>query len=76
MKFTPVASTSPRVLRRDTIDGDPPIHLELIHDPKDGKEYLSIGIGEKTIRRSWLSRKTAFGLLRSVTSMMEELRRD
>jgi hypothetical protein len=41
MKFIPVPSRSPRLLRRTVLDTDPPVTLELVHDP----------VGRRTICR-------------------------
>lgn len=73
MKFSPIYSVSPRVLHSVIIPSDPPIHLEVIHDPKDGKRYLAIGVGGKTIRRAWLSGDDAVRLTKEVLSMTIEL---
>lgn len=52
MRVVPVPSTSPKLLARDRI-GD--LHIEAVFDPKDGQRHLSIGVGDKTVRRTWLS---------------------
>lgn len=73
MKFIPLPSSSPRSLRRDRIDGDPPVTLELVYDPRDGKKYLSLGVGDRAVRRSWLSVNAVTGLSKSVLSMLKEM---
>ena len=69
MKFTPVASPSPRVLTYRQI-GD--VELKIIHDPTNDKRYLAVGVGAKTVRRTWLTPEQASELLVLLATLSPE----
>lgn len=66
MKFSPIASTSPRILAQHQI-GD--MELQVIHDPKDNSRYLAVGVGAKTVRRTWLKPEQATELLVTLATL-------
>jgi len=72
MKFTPVPSRSPRLLRRMVLDTDPPVTLELVHDPVTKKNKLSLGIGRGPVRRVWLTEYDTARLVSSIVSLTME----
>ena len=75
MKFIPVPSRSPRILRKETLDTEPPIALELIFDPVAKRNILSIGIGRGPVRRVWLDEGDVARLVASIVSLtMEKVR--
>lgn len=75
MKFTPVPSRSPRVLREETLNTDPPIRLELVFDPVVTRNILSIGIGRGPVRRVWLDEANVARLVSLIVSLtMEKVR--
>jgi hypothetical protein len=67
VRVTPIPSTSPKLLARERI-GD--LHIEAVHDPRDGQRYLSIGVGEKPVRRTWLNAGQANELTRKLVEMI------
>jgi hypothetical protein len=69
VKFIPILSTTPRILREATIADT---HLQIIFDPKEGKRYLSVGVGDKTIRRIWLKPEQATELLVMLATLSPE----
>lgn len=70
MKIVPLRSTSPRLIKRYRI-GE--VHLEAVFDPKDGLNYLSIGIGEKSVRRTWLTPEQTEQLIGKLKSVLTVL---
>ncbi len=72
MKFIPVPSRSPRILRRETLDTDPPIALELVFDPVAKRNILSIGIGRGPVRRVWLDEGNVARLVSLIVSLTME----
>lgn len=72
MKFIPVPSRSPRLLRRMVLDTDPPVTLELVHDPVEKKNNLSLGIGRGPVRRVWLTEADTARLVSSIVSLTME----
>jgi hypothetical protein len=75
MKFVPVPSRSPRILRKETLDTDPPVLLELVFDPAAKRNILSLGIGRGPVRRVWLDEGNVARLVALIVSLtMEKVR--
>ena len=72
MKFVPVPSRSPRVLRRVVMETEPPMVLELVHDRVAKCNILSIGIGRGSVRRVWLNEGDVARLVASIVSLTME----
>jgi hypothetical protein len=72
MKFVPVPSRSPRVLRRVVLETEPPMVLELIHDRVAKCNILSVGIGRGALRRVWLNEADTAKLVSSIVSLTME----
>ena len=72
MKFVPVPSRSPRVLRKERLDTDPPVLLELVFDPVAKRNILSIGIGRGPVRRVWLDEANVARLVSLIISLTME----
>ena len=72
MKFVPVPSRSPRVLRRVVLETEPPMTLELVFDPVAKRNILSIGIGRGPMRRVWLDEADTAKLVSLIVSLTME----